>query len=174
MGHEIGYHYETMDTCRGNIDKAYNEFCRNLELFRKLVPIDTICMHGSPLSKFDNRAIWEKYDYHKLGLIAEPYFDLDFNQTYYITDTGRRWDNDTVSIRDKALKNNSTTNRLFKTLQYHSTFDIIKALEHGDFPNRAMITIHPQRWTDKPLPWFKEFLWQNVKNPIKRVLIKIR
>ena len=35
LGHEVGYHYETMDTGKGNVDKAYEEFCRNLEKFRK-------------------------------------------------------------------------------------------------------------------------------------------
>ena len=37
-------------------------------------------MHGSPLSKWDSRAIWEKYDYRALGITAEPYFDIDFNK----------------------------------------------------------------------------------------------
>ena len=31
LGHEVGYHYETMDTSRGNIDLAYEEFCTNLD-----------------------------------------------------------------------------------------------------------------------------------------------
>jgi len=35
-----------------------------------------------------------------------------------------------------------------------------------------MITVHPQRWTDKPLPWLKELVWQNTKNVIKRFIVK--
>jgi len=58
-------------------------------------------MHGSPLSKYDNRDIWGKYNYKSLGITAEPYFDLDFNDVFYITDTGRKWDGASVSIRDK-------------------------------------------------------------------------
>ena len=57
LGHEIGCHYETMDSCNGNVDKAYDEFCRNLEQFCKITKISTISMHGSPLSKYDNRDI---------------------------------------------------------------------------------------------------------------------
>jgi hypothetical protein len=75
------------------IDLGYEDFCRNLERFRKNFEIKTICMHGSPLSKYDNRMIWEKYDYKELGILAEPYFDVDFNEVFYITDTGRKWNN---------------------------------------------------------------------------------
>ena len=108
LGHEIGYHYETMDTAHGNVDKAYDEFCRNLEIFRKIVPVETICMHGSPLSKFDNRTIWEKYDYRSLGIKAEPYFDIDFSRVLYLTDTGRRWDGGRFSVRDKVVSRQSS------------------------------------------------------------------
>jgi hypothetical protein len=36
------------------------------------------------------------------GIIAEPYFDVDFKEVLYLTDTGRRWDGDEVSVRDKV------------------------------------------------------------------------
>jgi hypothetical protein len=34
-----------------------------------------------------------------------------------------------------------------------------------------MITFHPQRWTNKPLPWLKELLVQNVKNVVKGIIV---
>jgi len=46
-------------------------------------------MHGIPLSKFDNRLLWAKYDYRDFGIIAEPYFDIDFDEVLYLTDTGK-------------------------------------------------------------------------------------
>jgi len=79
LGHEIGYHYEDLTISKGNIDKAYDSFCENLEKLQKLYSVKTICMHGSPISKWDSRDIWKKYDYKKLGIIGEPYFDIDFN-----------------------------------------------------------------------------------------------
>jgi len=85
-------------------DKAIKSFERNLEKLRKLYPVKTICMHGSPLSKWDNRDLWKKYDYRDYGIIAEPYFDVDFREVLYLTDTGRRWDGDEVSVRDKVRK----------------------------------------------------------------------
>ena len=36
------------------------------------------------------------------GIIAEPYFDVDFDDVLYLTDTGRRWDGDEFNIRDKV------------------------------------------------------------------------
>jgi len=90
LGHEIGYHYENLTTCGGDLRLAIDDFRLNLEKLRKLYPVNTICMHGSPLSKWDNRDLWKKYDYRDYGIIAEPYFDIDFDEVFYLTDTGRR------------------------------------------------------------------------------------
>lgn len=174
LGHEIGYHYETMDTARGDIDKAYTEFRSNLEMFRKIVPVTTICMHGSPMSKYDNRDIWKKYEYKKLGLIAEPYFDTNFNTVFYLTDTGRRWDGEKVSIRDKAMKGSEATNPAFTKRSFQNTFQIIKAADTGILPEKIMFTFHPQRWTDNTFDWTKELLIQNLKNTVKFGLVKLK
>lgn len=174
LGHEIGYHYETMDTCRGDIDKAYHEFCKLLENFRKIVSIKTISMHGSPLSKYDNRKIWDKYDYKKLGIIGEPYFDVDFNELFYITDTGRRWDGNSFNVRDKATKDNPVTNPEYHEKRFRTTQEIITEVNSGNFPQDAMFNFHPQRWNDKSLSWGKELIWQNIKNQGKRVLLALR
>ena len=61
-------------------------------------------MHGSPLSKYDNKKIWEKYDYRDFGIIGDPSFDIDYDEVFYITDTGRAWNNSNVSIRDKVIQ----------------------------------------------------------------------
>jgi len=161
-----------MDSCKGDVDQAYVEFCRYLEVFRKLAEIKTISMHGSPLSKFDNRDIWKKYDYKKLGIVAEPYFDINFNELYYITDTGRRWDGNLYNVRDKATKENPITNPEFQKLRFRHTEDIIHAVKDGTFPKQVMLNFHPQRWNDALLPWVKELVWQNAKNQIKRILVK--
>jgi hypothetical protein len=184
MGHEVGYHYETMDSVNAkckmqktkgkkedNVDMAYEEFCMNLEKFRKIVPVETICMHGSPRSEFDNKDIWKKYDYKALGLIAEPYFDIDFNKVFYLTDTGRRWDGWRVSMRDKVPQQEEWVR---KGWVFHSTQDIINAAMEDRLPYPLMMTFHPQRWTDKPIPWLKEWVMQGVKNEVKRAMIKYK
>ncbi len=139
------------------IDAAYESFCKNLEIFRKYFDIKTICMHGSPHSKYDNKIIWKKYNYKELGLLGEPYFDIDFKEFAYFTDTGRRWNGKNVSIRDKV---DSKYNFSFR-----STLSIIKNIEK--LPSKIMFTVHPERWHYKPLPWLKELILQNVKNIVK-------
>ena len=172
LGHEVGYHYESLTTCKGNIDKAYNDFRTNLEALRKIAPVRSICMHGSPRSPWDSKDIWKKYDYHSLGIDNEPYLDTDFSKTFYITDTGRRWDGYKVSVRDKIPQYQDFW--IARGLTYHSTDDILTALDEGSFPRTVMFTIHPQRWTSFGYGWAKELLMQNAKNIIKRVIVKNR
>ena len=161
LGHEIGYHYEDLTIFNGDAEKAIIHFEKWLNKFKEYYPIKTICMHGSPMSKWDNREIWKKYNYKDFGIIAEPYFDIDFDKVFYLTDTGGQWDGNKVSVRDKV---NSSFD-----LSFHSTDDIIAAFKAGKMPDNIMQNIHPQRWTDNPLEWQKERISQKVKNNIKRI-----
>ena len=170
LGHEIGYHYESLTTCDGDVDKAYDDFCKNLEALRKIVPVRSICMHGSPRSPYDSKDIWKKYDYKALGIDNEPYLDTDFSQFFYLTDTGRRWDGFKVSVRDKIPQYQDEWTA--KGLVFHSTDDVIKGLEEGRIPKDLMVTVHPQRWNPFGLAWCKEYALQNAKNVIKRLIIK--
>ena len=159
------------------IRRAIESFKENLEKLRRIVPVETVCMHGSPLSRWDNRLLWKYYDYRDFGIVGEPYFDTDFNEVLYLTDTGRRWDGGAVAIRDKAeggrRKAEGDTPSAF-SLQpsacIHSSFDIIAAARANSLPDKIMLTVHPQRWDDRPFPWIKELVWQNVKNVIKGVV----
>ena len=56
--------------------------------------------------------------------------------------------------------------------KFHSTFDIIAAARENRLPDHIMLTIHPQRWDDRILPWLKELIWQNVKNIVKGAVVK--
>ncbi|MBK8489364.1 MAG: hypothetical protein IPL49_00320 [Saprospirales bacterium] len=166
LGHEVGYHYEDMDFAHGDPHKAIKLFEQHLEKLRAVTPISTICMHGSPRSKYDNKDVWKHYQYRDYGIIGEPYFDLDFSKIFYLTDTGRRWDGQAVSVRDRV---NSP-----QALTFHSTAQIIDYLAQGKFPDKAMLNFHPQRWTDDPYLWQKEKYIQQVKNLVKYWLIKWR
>ena len=64
-------------------------------------------------------------------------------------------------------------------LRFRGTQGIIDAAEGGVLPDRVMITVHPQRWSARPVklislfhgdsffPWARELVWQNVKNIVK-------
>ncbi len=160
MGHEIGYHYECLTTTKGDLELGIKDFEKNLKKLRNLAPVSTICMHGSPMSKYDSKDLWKSYDYSDYNIMAEPYFDVDFDETFYITDTGRRWDGHKTSVRDRVKT------KLTRT--YHSTSEIIEVVNAEVFPEKVMFTFHPQRWNDNVIKWSKELVLQNMKNVVKK------
>jgi hypothetical protein len=166
LGHEIGYHYEDLSLARGDFKKAKMLFEKNLDVLRKYYPVKTMCMHGSPLSKWDNRLLWDKINYKDYNILGEPYFDLDFNIVFYLTDTGRRWDSEKSNIRDK-IKTKSN-------IHIKTTYELISYFKNKKLPETVMINIHPQRWNNTILAWVMELIQQNIKNAAKTVLNKIR
>jgi hypothetical protein len=179
LGHEIGYHYEDLAVAKGDYEKAIILFAENLAKLRRVVPIETICMHGSPLSKYDNRKLWEKYDYRKFGISGEPYLDIGYDMVHYLTDTGRCWDGERFNLRDKVKPGQRLSSRekvpqenYFKAVveSMHSTFDIITTLKKNLLPSVMLITIHPQRWNSRLMPWITELVLQNGKNVVKSII----
>lgn len=171
LGHEIGYHYEDMSLCGADSQKAVEHFKKWLAYFREFYPVKTICMHGAPTSKYDSKDIWQFADYRSMGIIGEPYFDTDFSDLFYLTDTGRRWDGYKVSVRDKIPQYQDLW--IKQGLVFHSTNDVINALNRDGFPARLMITTHPQRWSDNSVENIKECIIQNMKNIIKSIIINL-
>jgi len=207
LGHEIGYHYEDValtaaamkvgkehmkdpeSFLKKLIEESIESFAFNLAFLRKYADIKTICMHGSPLSPWDSRLLWTRYNYRDFGLIGEPYFDIDFGRVAYYTDTGRHWDGNRSVVRDKPFRPsgpNSFYSGITLSLQkepvqrdhsfpvYHSTFDIINAIKEGTFPEMVIFTFHPQRWHDRLIPWTGELIWQNLKNMAKYSLLQLK
>ncbi len=166
LGHEVGYHYEDMDFANGDPHRAVQLFESHLKKLRQIVPVSTICMHGSPRSKFDNKDVWKHYNYKDYDIIGEPYFDLNFQKVFYLTDTGRRWDGHQVSVRDKVED--------YFGLSFHGTCEIIEKIKQSNFPDQVMFNFHPQRWTNDYSLWLKEKYTQNLKNVVKYWLIKLR
>ncbi len=169
LGHEIGYHYEDMSLCGGDFEKAYSHFRTWLDYFRQYYAVETICMHGAPTSQWDSKDLWKKYDYKSLGVIGEPYLDTDFSDVFYLTDTGRCWDGYQVSVRDKIPRYQDEWSA--KGLTWHTTAQLIAAIENGQLPPHVMITTHPQRWTNGTAAWWKELALQQAKNIVKRIII---
>jgi hypothetical protein len=166
LDHEIGYHYEDRARNHGNYANAISDFERNLDALRKIFPVTLICADGDPLSKYNNLWLWEKYDYKRFGISHEMYLDIDYNDYAYFTDTGRCWNGDRFNVWDHVKTNKQWPH-------YHSTSDIIHALENDTFPVKSAINIHPQRWNDNVYGWTKELVWQNAKNVIKWGLLRI-
>jgi hypothetical protein len=159
LGHEFGYHYEDLSLAKGDFSKAIRSFESNLTKLKKLYPVVTICMHGSPLSRWDNRLLWSRYHYRDFGIIGEPYFDIDFSKVLYLTDTGRIWNGGKANRRDRVasgLSHDVTT-----------TGEVISEFKNNALPEQIMINAHPQRWNESVCSWLKELVWQNTKNIAK-------
>ena len=164
LGHELGYHYEDLAMTKGNFESAIERFEKNLEMFRKFYPVRTMCMHGSPMSDWDNKLLWESNSYKKYGIIGEPYFDIDFNKVYYITDASRTWNNEQVTIRDKVKSKLSFI--------INSSEDIIDLITRKQLPDKVMLSTHPHNWADSFPEWVKILYWQGIKNQVKKVIVK--
>lgn len=206
LGHETAYHYEDLTAVSrrlrpgiptpdpGMIEKAAERYRLNLARLRAICPVQVISMHGSPLSPVDNRLLWKYHDYHSDGITCEPYFDIDMSDVLYLTDTGRRWDGDESSVRDRGIQagtgavedsyagwkarplNGSLMamtpegTRLRQKFRVRSTDDLITLAGMASLPHRLIINTHPQRWSNKIIPWFIELIFQNLKNPVKMAM----
>jgi len=159
LGHEIGYHYEVLDKTKGDFDKAIKLFHTELEMFNKY-NVRTICMHGNPLSAFDNKNLWKKYDFKDFGIIGEAYLSFDFDKVSYFTDTGRAW-NSGYSIKDKVSA---------PLTKLGSTDELVNLVKSNKLKDIYILT-HPCRWNDNYLYWTKELIWQNLKNVAKRMIV---
>ena len=61
-------------------------------------------------------------------------------------------------------------------LVFRTTNDIIKAVAAPErsrrLPERVMMTFHPQRWNDNFNSWFQEYVFQTLKNQVKRIIVQ--
>lgn len=165
MGHEIGYHYEVLDKTKGDYEKAISLFEAELQEFRNICDVKTICMHGNPFSKWVNKDLWTEYNFTDFGITGEPYLSIDYKKVLYLTDTSRRW-NSKFSVKDVVGAN--ANQPIEKT---KSTDDVIRLINGGDIEQMCILA-HPERWSDSFGAWLKELMWQNTKNLGKAILVK--
>jgi hypothetical protein len=85
---------------------------------------------------------------------------------FYLTDTGRKWNNAGASIRDRVDSGFD--------IRVKSTGHLMELAREGRLPDKIMINTHLQRWEDRRLPWIKELVWQNMKNVVKKGLMQSR
>ena len=116
--------------------------------------------HGSPMSKYDSKDIWKEFNYKDYGIIGEPYFDVNFNEVMYLTDTGRTWKNQKISIRDHVDSRFS--------FDISSSNDLIQKLKKEVLPDQIMFNFHPQRWTNNPYFGVRNWFSKTLKIKLKR------
>jgi hypothetical protein len=161
--HDIGYHYNDLAEHKGNLSLAMESFSETLAGFRSSTEVKSICMHGNALSSINNLDLWKNADFMEFGLTGDPYIVIDYNQTLYLTDTGRCWNRSRFSKWDKVQS----------PFNYHptSTASIITDIEKETLPPRLYICIHPEHYYDQFLKWTAYALKQAVKNEVKALVI---
>jgi hypothetical protein len=126
-------------------------------------------MHGNPIKPWSNRDLWKTYDYRKFGIIGEPYLSIDYNKSLYLSDTGRTWSGkfSVKDVVDKPSIKDVLDKSPIKKIKH--TNDIITLIKSGRSPTICLL-IHPNRWSDDPVEWLRELIWQNIKNLAKQIL----
>jgi len=160
LGHEIGYHYEAFSKAEGDVDKALKIFSEELQKFREIFKVKTICMHGAPLSDVDNQDLVEYLDFNKFDLEGDA-IDSVNSDVIYFTDTGRRWD-EKFNVRDKVGEKEEKR-------ELKSTDELIEAIEEESF-DKLYINAHPERWNENVVMWTYKYLLDVAFNYGKKVL----
>lgn len=161
FGHEIGYHYEVVDKAKGDLEKALEIFKSELAKLKVLTTISTICMHGRSWSKWDNRTLWEKYDFTRFGILGEAYLSIDYSNIAYFSDTARTWDITKYRMKDTV---NSTLQ-----VKIQSTDELINIIKRHEY-NRICILMHPDVWGNNIFQWLSDLAIQSAKNIVKRYI----
>jgi hypothetical protein len=166
MGHEVGYHYETLDKAKGHHERAIQIFRHELEQFRAVVEVKTICMHGNPLTKWDNRDLWLNYDFREFGIVGEAY--LSFSDIVYLSDTGRTW---SPRHKVKDLLPSAARDHVARedTADVSSTNDVIRLLRSGRREHIYLLA-HPGRWSGSMFDWARVLVRDAATDVVKRVL----
>lgn len=163
LGHEIGYHYEVLSKTRGDYQKAIRLFGQELKEFRNICEINTICMHGSPLSRFHNLDLWRNFDFKAFNLIGEAY--LSMNDVEYFSDTGRGWSGRN-NIRDFIQPD-------MQREAVKKTDDLIVLIKKSDCV-AIYLNTHPERWADSYPSWLQSISSDFIMNTGKKLIKSMR
>jgi len=165
LGHEVGFHYESLALANGNFQAALSDFKESLRQFKDIAEISTISMHGSPLSKFNNLDLWKRFDRSKifpqLGLLGDVVLDIDYTDTAFITDTGRNWQSEKGNLRDKV---NSSIQ-----VDLKNSGELLKFIEKSKC-KKYVLQIHPERWSDNLPDWIFQFTKDKLANAVKWII----
>ena len=137
LGHEVGFHYETVARAGGDADRALAAFERELAALRALgVGVRTVAAHGSPLSAHANQGLADRRALERLGLLGEPGEHMDFTRVLYVTDTGGVYGSP-HNLRDRVAGRNWT--------EPTPPDELGRRLDPAREP-LVLLSSHPERW----------------------------
>lgn len=173
MGHEISYHYDVMDSCRGDLEKAIAEFEKNRQIFQDNgFELKTLCQHGNPvLERVGYTSNRDFFRSERVRALYPGFSDVmvNFKEVHqtdytYFSDAGRQF----KMIYDPI--NNDIVNSDDKNVIYK---DLDTVVNHLSPDQRYIISTHPHRWTNSALLYvIKSWIFKVVKFSAK-LLLKI-
>ena len=168
LGHEVGYHYESLSDTRGNLPRALKDFEFHLARFNEIVPVKTVSMHGRPLMSYDNRDLWRDTANHvrlieKYSIYGEVYLDIDYQDVAYLNDTGRNWTSDRSNIRDQ--------NKYGIRLSFNSGDEALNYL-NATADSKLVFQVHPERWAGNIMDYHFSLCFDTLANLAKYVVKK--
>lgn len=171
LGHEVSYHHDVMDSNKGNINKAEEEFQRNIELFENNgFYVQTVCQHGNPI--IDRDGYSSNRDFFRNAKVTQMYehiseimvnFKSRINEDYkYISDVGYGW----KIIFDP--ENNDIIKSEEKDIALGSLDEIMNVLKSE---NSVIISTHPHRWHSNIVTaQAKDIVFKSIKYSTKCML----
>ena len=171
MGHEISYHYDVMDSCKGNLDNAIAEFSQNMHLFEDNgFHVDTVCQHGNPVVErvgytsnrdfFRSEKVRSLYP-HITDVMVNLKSDVPTEFVYY-SDAGRVF----KMIYDPL--NNDIVNSDDKNIAYNNLDELLAAL---DMNGGIIISTHPHRWCGSAISYLsKAYAFKMVRSMAKGLM----
>lgn len=172
LGHEVSYHFDVMDSTKGNLDLAIEEFETNKIIFENNgFALSTLCQHGNPV--VDRVGYTSNRDFfrsEKVQIIYPSLCDImvDFkekaNTDYsYFSDAGRRFSLIFDPINNDVIKSDD------KNVPINNMGEIIDHIKKDN----CFISIHPHRWEKNAVTYFlKKWIFKLVKATAK-LLMKI-
>lgn len=173
MGHEISYHYDVMDSNKGDIDKAILEFENNRLLFESCgFNVKTVCQHGNPIVErvgyTSNRDFFRSNRVQQLfpeiaDIMVDYKFKFHTDYKYY-SDAGRKFNFIFDPINNDKVKSDD------KNISFKDLDEVFKAI---NLDGNVIISTHPHRWTKTAIEYtLKTASFRFVRGTAK-LLIKI-
>lgn len=173
MGHEISYHYDVMDSCKGNLENAIKEFEKNRNIFESNgFRIVTVCQHGNPVVErigyTSNRDFFRSEKvralYPEIADIMVNYKKQVSTDYLYFSDAGRRF-NLIYDPINNDIENSDDKNIPFDNLQL-----LMDALNDK---KGNIISIHPHRWMNSAAKYITKNIVFKVLKTTAKLLQKI-
>lgn len=138
LGHETGFHYESLSRCRGDNDAALALFERELAACRAVVSVVTVAPHGAPLSAASNMDFASGIGPGEFALLGDA-TGIDFTDILYVTDTVGTFGSP-HNLRDR-------TQGPMLTAPVHPS----RLAEQVTDNRRIVLSCHPERWPARGL-----------------------